>query len=338
MITNQKTIVVLTNIGSPDSLKISDIRKYLRRFLGDGRVISIPYIPRKLLVNGIIAPFRAPKSAKLYRKLWTDKGSPLILINQELCRKLQQKLGDNYEVVSAMRYGNPQLESALHYALENQFSKIVIIPLFPQYASSTTGSIYEFCMNYFAAKKIHPDISFVSNFYHLPQFIAAFKAQIEKYNYKAYDHILFSYHGLPLKQVYESHQNKTCDSVGCKVEINNENKFCYQAACYATSRLLANELQLNKTDYTVCFQSRFAKKWLSPFADEEIVKRAKKGEKKLLVVSPAFVADCLETIVEIGDEYNELFTENCGEKLQLVESLNTSNDWIDCLYDMVIQA
>ena len=303
----KKTGVILVNVGSPESVSVKDVRNFLSKFLGDKRVIDMPWLLRKMLVNGIIVPFRAPKSAKLYQKLWTDEGSPLIVNGNKAAKKLQAKLGDTYKVFSAMRYGNPSLQNALDTCIENSYKKIIVLPLFPQYASSTTGSVFEYCSQYLQKIKKHPSVSLVSQFYSNPLFINAFVHNIKQHNLSEYDHILFSYHGLPLNQVHDSHNGETCDKYNCTTEINTDNHLCYQATCYATTRLIAEKLQLPDNRYTVCFQSRFAKKWLSPFADAVIREKAKSGAKRLLVVSPAFVADCLETIVEIGTDYQEIF-------------------------------
>ncbi len=331
----KNTAVILVNIGSPESLRLKDIRRFLQKFLGDGRVIAIPAFFRKILVNGIIVPFRLRKSAGIYKQSWTENGSELIHLSQKFADKLQEKLGSRFDVFPAMRYSKPSLSKLIEHVWQAKYRKIIVVPMFPQYASATTGSVMEFFFNKTKNKNFFPELRFVSYFYDRPDFIKAFAEKIKKHKIENYEHFLFSYHGLPLKQVYEIHANKSCDDYNCVNEINSENKFCYQAQCYATSRLLASEINIDKNRYTVCFQSRFAKRWLSPFTDEVIEHLAKDGVKRILVISPSFIVDCIETSIEIGIEYKELFIKHGGDSLQLVESLNESELWINALENLI---
>ncbi len=330
--------VLLIQLGTPDNSTVPAVRKYLSEFLNDPRVIDIPYILRKFLVNIIIVPFRAPKSAKIYQQMWTDKGSPLLIYSESVKEKLQDKLGDNYRVELAMRYQNPGMDSVLGRMKIDNYKKIIIIPLFPQYASASTGSAIDKALKIIRKWWVIPELSIVNQFYDDEGFINTCMEIGRKYNINEYDHVLFSYHGLPERQVDKVYSDeKPCSDHNCENEITEENKFCYKAACYATTRLLSERLNIPKEKYTVSFQSRLDEKWLKPFTDKVIVELAKKGSKKLLVFSPAFVADCLETIVEIGIEYQHLFVQNGGEKVQLVESLNDHAMWIDTLKDIVIK-
>jgi ferrochelatase len=183
-----------------------------------------------------------------------------------------------------------------------------------------------------------PEIRFISQYYDHPVFIDAIVKKSRSYDLAVYDHILFSYHGLPERQVEKVHPDGTCSDFNCEREVTSHNKFCYKATCYATTRLIAEKLGIRKENYTVCFQSRLDQKWLKPFSDEVVAACAKKGMKKILVFSPAFTADCLETIIEIGDEYQEIFKENGGEKVQLVESLNDDPLWIRCMKELVLNS
>lgn len=328
--------VLLINLGTPDSPSVSDVRKYLSEFLNDPRVIDIPWLLRKILVNIVIVPFRAPKSAKIYKQLWTKNGSPIIIYGKSVKEKLQAALGSNFDVEIAMRYQNPGLDEVISHMQKKVYDKIIIIPLFPQYASASTGSAIEKAINLIRKWWVIPEINVISQFYDNEGFINTIVERSKQYNLNEYDHILFSYHGLPERQVDKVYNDgKPCSEHNCESEINEENKFCYKAACYATTRLLVEKLQIPKEKYTVCFQSRLDKKWLEPFADKVIIEKAKEGFKKLLVFSPAFVADCLETIVEIGIDYKELFEKSGGEKLQLVESLNDHPMWIETLKKLV---
>ena len=335
---NTKTGVLLVNLGTPDSPTVPNVRKYLFEFLNDPRVIDLPWLLRKFLVNVIIVPFRAPKSTKIYQQLWTDKGSPLLIYGEKVKVKLQEALGDKFDVELAMRYQNPSMDDVLERMRIKQHEKLIIIPMFPQYASATTGSVFEKAMKIISKWWVIPEIKFIGQFYDNENFINSFVQIAGKYNVNEFDHILFSYHGLPVRQVDKVYvDGKKCDDHNCEKEINNDNKFCYKAACYATSRLLAEKLNIQQDKYTVCFQSRLSKDWLEPFTDKVIIKKAAEGAKKLLVFSPAFVSDCLETTVEIGIEYKKLFSEHGGERLQLVESLNDNPAWIETLKNLILK-
>jgi ferrochelatase len=330
-----KKAVLLVNLGTPDSPKTRDVRSYLFQFLNDKRVIDIPWILRKILVNGIIVPFRAPKSAKVYKELWSDKGSPIIYHTKDLCQKLSEKLGSEYHVDYAMRYKNPSLKKTLESWQSHNFEQIMILPLFPHYASATNGSVIEEAMDVIKKWWVIPELNFLPQFYDQNFYIDGFVQNGLKYKITDYDHVLFSFHGLPERHVDKVYNDGLCKDNDCEHGVNNKNKFCYKATCYQTVFLIAKKLGLKEIDYSVGFQSRLGRGWIEPFSDEIIIQKAKEGVKKMLVFSPAFVADCLETIIEIGDEYQELFEENGGEKIQLVESLNSSDIFVEGLYNMI---
>lgn len=336
----KKTGVLLIQLGTPDSPSTSDVRRYLSEFLNDPRVIDIPWLPRKLLVNGIIVPFRAPKSAKIYKELWKHGNgvSPLLTHTQKVQDLLQNELNDSkVKVEIAMRYQNPSMESVLERMHKANYDQLIIIPLFPQYASASTGSAVEKAMKIIRKWWVIPEIKIVSQFYDHEGYINSIVDRAKAFDLKEYDHILFSYHGLPERQVDKVYNDGLCSDQPCESEINEHNTYCYKATSYATTRLIANKLGLKEEDYTVCFQSRLDKKWLTPFSDKVVEEWGKKGAKKLLVFSPAFVADCLETIIEIGEEYQEIFQENGGEKVQLVPSSNEHPAFVSCLKDLVVK-
>jgi ferrochelatase len=341
-----KTAVLLINLGTPDSPTVKDVRKYLFEFLNDPRVIDIPVFARFILVNLIIVPFRAPKSAKVYKELWENngipggrKGSPILYYGRSVQEKLQSALGDGYVVYLAMRYKNPSIDDVFADVSKKNYEKIIVVPLFPQYASATTGSVIDKVMKIISKWWVIPEVKFISQFYDNDGYINTVIEQARKYKPEEYDHVLFSYHGLPVRQVDKVYKNGShCEENNCETEINETNKYCYKATCYATTRLIAKKLGLPAEKYTVCFQSRLDKKWLEPFADKVIIEQARKGAKRLLVFSPAFVADCLETLIEIGVEYQKLFEKHGGEKVQLVESLNDHPMWIETLKELVINS
>lgn len=335
----KKVAVLLVNLGSPDSPKPRDVYRYLTEFLNDPRVIDINWLGRKLLVNGIIVPFRHRKSSRIYEQLWTENGSPLIYYGHRVKELLQKKFSadEKSEVRTflSMRYQNPSIDAGLTQIVKWAPDKLIIIPLFPQYASASTGSVIDKCMRVMRDLWTFPEVQFVSQFYDNDAVIHSYCQRAKEFDFEDYDHVLFSYHGLPERQLDKIYSDKKCSNHSCEDEINDENKFCYKATCYATTRMIAERIGLRKDQYTVCFQSRLGKGWIEPFSDHVIADFGKKGAKKLLVFSPAFVADCLETTIEIGVEYQELFEENGGEKIQLVPGLNDNPDWIEALEQIV---
>jgi len=333
-----KTGVLIINLGTPDSPSVGDVRKYLREFLMDRRVIDIPFWRRFLLINFIIAPFRAPQSAKGYHELWGPKGSPLKVYGLELEGLLQQALGESFDVKLAMRYQSPSIKSVLSHFKDKGFKRLIVIPLYPQYASSSSGSTMEEVMRVLKGWEVVPEIKLISQFFDHPLFIKSFAEIGKKYmSQEKYDHYLFSYHGLPEHQILKSSCDHYCRLGDCCSAYSSKNQYCYRAQCFETTRLLVKELGIKKEDYTICFQSRLGKTpWIKPYTDEIIKQLPGRGIKKVLVFSPAFVADCLETTVEIGIEYKKLFLEHGGESWQLVESLNIDPMWVECLKQMVL--
>jgi ferrochelatase len=331
-----KTAVLLINLGTPDSPSVKDVRSYLSQFLNDPRVIDIPWLLRKMLVNLIIVPFRAPKSAKVYQQLWTANGSPLLYYGKQVRDLLQQTLPETHDVYLAMRYKNPSIPDVLEEIRKKNYQRIIVLTMFPQYASASTGSALDEVMRVIRTWWVIPELKIISQYYDHPEYINAFVERGKQYDIQAFDHVLFSYHGLPERQVDKVYDNDLCANHDCEHEVTEDNKYCYKATCYATTRLLAERLNIPREKYTVCFQSRLDKKWLEPFSDEIVKQCAQQGMKKILVFSPAFTADCLETVIEIGHEYQEIFAEHGGEKVQLVESLNAHPTWIKCLRDLVL--
>jgi len=330
-----KTAILIFNVGTPDNYSTAGVRRYLSEFLNDKRIIDLPLFFRKILVDFIIVPFRAPKSAKIYQKLWTEKGSPLLVHGLSLRDKLQQKAGNGYIVEFANSYQHPNINEITDQIMMKGVDRIVVFPLFPQYSGSTTGSGFEKFMLRLSSQYNIPAVSTILQYFNDPSYIRAMASLINKYNHEQYDHILMSYHGLPLKMVNKAHNGSSCDKFNCTKEINDQNIFCYHASSYATSRLLAKELNLDDSRYSVSFQSRISRNWLLPFTDETIVRLAKEGKKKLLVICPSFTADCLETTIEVGHEYRDLFLRSGGSEFTLVESLNDNGIWVDAIWNMV---
>jgi ferrochelatase len=331
--------VLIVNLGTPDSPNTPDVRKYLREFLMDGRVIDIPFIPRWLLVNGIITTFRAPKSAKEYQKLWDERGSPLKYYGEDIRDLLQEALGTEYVVELGMRYQSPSIADALSRLQKKCVDEIILIPLFPQYASATSGSVIDKVFEITRNWQIIPGIKVISRFADNPLFIEAFAKIGRKYlDSHSYDHVLFSYHGLPERQIKKGSTGDQCQLGDCCNTYHLRNAYCYRAQCFLTTRLLVEKLGLQEGGYTTCFQSRLGKDpWVQPYTEDMIKKMIADGHKRVLVFSPAFIADCLETTVEIGEAYKEQFEEMGGEHWELVHSLNDDPNWVECLKQMVLE-
>ncbi|MEM9378826.1 MAG: ferrochelatase [Planctomycetota bacterium] len=330
--------VLLVNLGTPDAPETSAVRRYLRQFLSDPRVLDINAVGRAALVNLIIAPFRSPKSAAAYREVWTEEGSPLLVYGRALEAGLRERLPEA-EVVLAMRYQSPSIEAGLRKLADAGCDEIVVFPLFPQYASSSTGSAVEAV--YREAGKLWntPYVRVVPPFYDDEAYVRAFKAVAEPVLAEAdADHVLLSYHGLPKRHVIKSDPTGEHCQVkpGCCDSICFANRQCYSAHCYATTRALASALELKEGAYSTAFQSRLpGAPWLKPFTDERVVELAKDGVKKLAVLCPSFVSDCLETIEEIGMRAKEDFVEAGGEDLVLVPALNGHDAWLEAATEMV---
>lgn len=332
--------ILLVNLGTPDEPTRGAVYRYLKEFLLDPRVIDIPAVQRNLLVRGVIAPFRSKSASKLYQELWTEDGSPLKVYGYELKEKLQEEMGDTYLVELAMRYQSPSVESVLKNMLAQHVSELIIVPLFPHYASASTGSVYEEVMRVLSKVQGIPKLRFVNSFYDHPDFIASIMARGKEHKLEDYDHVLFSYHGLPVRQLVKADLGNHCNKAkDCCLTISDKNQHCYSAQCHATTKALVKELGLVEGQYTTCFQSRLGKEpWVEPYTTNVLQQRADAGDKRLLVFCPAFVADCLETTIEVSVEYMEEFEEMGGEHVQLVDSLNGHPRWVSGLKNIILEA
>lgn len=334
----KKRGVLLVNLGTPDSHHPSAVYRYLNEFLTDDRVIDIPWIQRQLLVRGLIVPFRYRQSAKLYRRLWTANGSPLLFHGKAVEKKLQEALGHSHHVVLAMRYQSPSIRDGLDKLQKEQVDEILILPLFPQYASSTTGSVHQKVMKVVQNWQVFPKLTFLNQYFEHPGLIDAFYQRGLQYPVDSYDHILFSFHGLPERHIRKADPSGTCLSKECCQTACQNNRFCYKAQCHATARAIVAKLSLKEDNYTICFQSRLGKDpWLQPYTSDVLKECAAKGFKRLLVFCPSFVCDCLETTCEITHEYGEEFKKLGGKELQLVEGLNSHPAWIEALRAIVLE-
>ncbi len=339
----KKTGILVVNLGTPNSYNKKDVGIYLKEFLMDGRVIDIDYWKRWMLVNLIIVPFRAPKVAHEYKKLWLDNGSPLMVYGAQLVEKLNRKYDSSQVVVElAMRYQNPSIQSGLDRLRKAQVEEIIVFPLFPQYASATTGSVAEKVMELVGKWNVIPNIRFINSYHDNDNYITNFadkiKADMQKHQP---EHILFSYHGIPERHLDNMNEGGVthcarCEGNSCKQ--GSKKRYCYRSACFETSRLICKKLGISDEMFTTSFQSRLGKDpWIQPYTDVTIEKLAEKGLKNLLVVSPSFVADCLETTLEIGEQYRDLFKEKGGQTFNFTESLNADDEWVNTIFTLLNQ-
>lgn len=333
-----KKAILLANLGSPDSTNVSDVRRYLREFLMDERVIDIPAFPRWLLVNGIIAPFRAPKSAAKYESIWTDEGSPLIVLTEKLTRKVQEKTG--FPAYMCMRYGNPSPEAALSQISKEHpdIEEVVLFPLYPHYAMSSYETAVEHVKNAWESGPWQFQLKVIAPYYNYPGYIKALAETIRPHLEKEYDHLLFSYHGVPERHILKGDTtgHHCLQSVDCCQIPSPAHQKCYRHQVFETTRLVAEYLQLPENKFSVSFQSRLGSdKWLGPATADELSELPAKGIKDLLVVTPAFVSDCLETLEEIQMEGQETFLESGGEAFTAIPCLNLDENWVETIKELV---
>lgn len=335
----QKSIgILLVNLGTPNSPSPKDVYRYLIEFLTDGRVIDLPWFLRQLLVRGVIVPTRYKQSARSYREIWTTEGSPLMVYSQKLKQNLQTILSSRFHVEIAMRYQQPSIKDGIKALLKKGIDHLFILPLFPQYASATTGSVHEEVMSVLKELLVIPQLTFLNDFATHPAFIDVFQTIGRRYPLNEYDHFLFSFHGLPQRHLKKADQYDFClKKKDCCQKICAKNKTCYSAQCYGTALAIAKSLDLPEEKFSICFQSRLGKDaWIQPYTSEMIQQLSKKGCKKVLVFCPSFVCDCLETIFEIGVEYAHEFKQCGGERLDLVKGLNDEPKWVEALKTIIL--
>jgi ferrochelatase len=333
------TGVLLLQLGTPDSPAVGDVRRYLRQFLGDPRVIDTGRVARALLVHGVIAPFRAPRSARQYRSIWGPQGSPLRVHSEALRAALADALGPQFRVELGMRYGRPPIALALEALLAGGAQRIVALPLFPQYASSSTGSALQRLLECAGERWNVPALDALPEFYAHPGFVRALAAVARPVLERARpDHLLMSYHGLPERQIRKSAPDsaRCLRAADCCATLRADNARCYRAQAFATSRALARALSLEDDRWSVAFQSRLGRTpWIRPFTDEVLPELARRGVRRLAVTCPSFVADCLETVEEIGVRARAQWQELGGESLELVPCVNAHPLWVEAVAEMV---
>ncbi|MTI88099.1 MAG: ferrochelatase [Balneolaceae bacterium] len=330
------TGIFLVNLGSPDSFEPKDVKVYLEEFLMDKRVIDIPRPLRAAIVKGIILNTRPKESAEAYELIWWDEGSPLIVISESVVEKLQNRLGDNIPIGLGMRYGNPSIEAGIQSMLDQNpdLDEIFLIPLYPQYAMATSETVIEKTKEVVLDKYPHLNMIIKDPFYDDPLYTKALSEGMKPYITDDIDHVLFSYHGVPERHIKKrditgDHCLK-CENC-CEVTSPAHN-YCYRHQDIVTTKKAVEYLGLEEDRYSIAFQSKLGiDPWLTPATDNELVRLAKEGKKKIAVVCPAFISDCIETLEEIGIRGKEDFIEAGGEELVLIPCVNDSDLWIDTL-------
>ena len=314
---SEKIGVLLCNLGTPDSFQTSDVRKFLKEFLSDGRVVEIPKFIWWFILNGIILIFRPKKSAKLYESVWTKEGSPLLVYSEKLVSKLLKELPNNYEIELAMRYGNPSIEEGLIALKKKNCRNLIVLPLFPQYSGTTTGSVFDEVSRVLSKWRWVPNLNFINSYHDDEGYIIALSDSIkEKLENESPQKIIFSYHGIPKRNFIKGDP--------------------YHCLCKKTTRLVAERLGLDEDKYITTFQSRFGRaEWLKPYTSETMENLPSENIKNILVVAPGFSVDCLETIEEIDDENKEIFINAGGEKFGYIPCLNDSQQHIRFIRDFL---
>jgi len=324
--------LLLVNLGTPEKPTLSAVRSYLREFLTDPRVIDIPLLARFFLVYLVIVPFRASKSLSAYLKVWQADGSPLLFYSQRFKDKLDKKIGDRYSIEIAMRYGKPSIKEALKKFKKIGINDIQVVPLFPQYSTASWGSAAAKVLLEASKGWNTPALSFTPPFYSNGEYISAIcentKPFLEQYRY---DKILISFHGLPERHIHKSDEMKgECNIADCCLSEEKEAPYCYRAHCFKTAKLIAKQLGIAEDHFQVCFQSRLGRsQWLTPYFDK-IVETCLENEKRnLLIISPSFVSDCLETIEEVGITAKKAFLKSGGDRFDCVPALNDYDHWVE---------
>jgi ferrochelatase len=328
--------VLLINLGSPDSPSVADVKRYLREFLMDGRVIDSPWPIRFALVNGIIIPRRAHQSAEAYASIWTKEGSPLVLTSKNVCAELQKRISIPIEL--AMRYQNPAITDAINNLVYQGVTDLFIIPLFPHWAMSSFETAAERAREVAYEQAPHMKVTVIEAFYNNPDYISALVESARPFLTKRVDHLLFSFHGLPERHLHKADPtgHHPIDKPICCDESNPAHRTCYRGQCLKTVEAFVREGKIAQGAYSVAFQSRLGcEPWMKPYTDVELERLAKSGAKRLAVMCPAFVSDCLETLEEVGMRGRDIFLNNGGEEFTLIPCLNKTPRWIATLERMI---
>ena len=325
--------ILLMNLGSPDDTSTKAVKRYLDEFLMDEKVIDKPYWLRLLLVRGIITPLRAPKSAEAYKEVWTKDGSPLVHTTKKIQEKLQELMQE--PVAIAMRYGNPSSKAGFDDLLKQnpQIEEVIAVPMYPHYAMSSFETAVDAAQKTYDEVGYNFKLQFVRPYYNKAAYINALANLVRPFISEPFDHLLFSYHGIPERHIRKTDVTAShcLSSPDCCSTGSAAHQFCYRHQCMETTRLLTEKLELPKEKFSVAFQSRLGSGWLQPFTDKRLEQMPKEGIKKLLVICPAFVSDCLETLEEIAMRGKEDFIKAGGEDFKMIPCLNEREDWIHAI-------
>jgi len=326
--------IILMNLGSPDSTKVKDVKRYLNEFLMDRRVIDYPYVFRLLLVKGIIVPFRAPKSAGAYKSIWTKEAPPLIVLTKQLQKSLQNQIDEPVEI--AMRYGNPTPHNAYSNLLKKipGLQEVVLMPLYPHYAMSSYETAVEYMKEVHKKNKYSFSLTTIPPYYNNADYVRALSESIKPYLYQDFDKLLFSYHGVPERHIVKGDitSNHCLKRSDCCEMDSTAHQYCYRHQCFRTTSLVAEALGIPREKFELSFQSRLGRdKWLTPYTAQRLSELPKEGIKRLLVVCPAFVSDCLETLEEIAGQGKEIFLHAGGESFTVIPCLNTHPLWVNAI-------
>ncbi len=335
----RRTGVLLIQLGTPSSPSVADVRRYLREFLGDRRVLDMPRLPHWILLHLVILPFRPRRSAEAYASIWTRNGSPLLIHSRGLAEALAARLGRDFVVELGMRYGEPSVGEALDRLAGEDVDRLIALPLFPQHADSTTGSAVAHLLERARAKWHEGEITTIDAFYDHPGFIASM-AELARSPLDEFqpDHVLMSYHGLPERQIRKGDASGShcLSSDDCCAAIETANRHCYRAQCFASTRALATALGLDAAHHSLSFQSRLGRTpWIRPYTDDVLPELVSRGVRRLAVLCPSFVADCLETLEEIGIRARDQWMELGGEDFLLTPCLNAEPRWVEAVAEMV---
>jgi len=309
-----KTAVLLSNLGTPDSLDRAAVKRFLKQFLSDRRVVEMPRLPWWLILNGIILPIRSGKTLQAYQRIWTDEGSPLMAYSLRQQSALQQKLGSAVPVALAMRYGKPSFKTVVDKLIQSGLERLIVLPLYPQNSATTTATTFYHLAHTLAATRHLPSIHFIDSYYQHPVYIEALANSVQAHwkNFAQQNHLLMSFHGLP--------------------QVNVDRGDPYYDQCQKTANLLADQLGLGESHWSLCFQSRFGKQaWLKPYTSEVLRDLAVNGSKAVDIICPGFSADCLETLDEIEIEYHDLFMQQGGEQFNYIAALNDDDMHIEMM-------
>ncbi|MDO5656122.1 MAG: ferrochelatase [Flavobacteriaceae bacterium] len=328
--------VLLINLGSPDSTSTKDVRKYLHEFLTDPKVIDVWYV-RNVILPLFILPSRPKKSAEAYKKIWWDEGSPLIVLTERLQQKMQQKTQMPIEI--AMRYANPSIQSGLENLDKQGCTHIFAIPLYPQYAMSTTETVVDKTLEMQKKHFQHISIDFMPPFYNDEAYIEILSNSIREHLPEEFDKILFSYHGIPERHIFKTDKTNTCEIGKCCFRENNpSHDTCYRHQCYKTTEMVRKNLGISNKKVMQSFQSRLGSDpWLQPYTDATLENFPGKKVEKLVAVAPAFVSDCLETLEEIAMEGKEEFLAAGGKEFTYIPCLNERDDFVNFLVDKSVE-